>query len=132
VSKAIAERLEQALQDHRRAEREARRAHKAARPISRRKEIPMTKMTTILLPLALALAALPAHAEQRNFAGPNGNSQGSAYDYGRSTTFTDRKGQVSGSSIQNGNTTTFYDRNGHYQGTVTRPSTSTSHPLRGR
>ena len=38
----------------------------------------MTKMTTILPALALALAALPAHAEQRNFTGPNGTYQGSA------------------------------------------------------
>jgi hypothetical protein len=59
---------------------------------------------------ALALAALPAHAEQRNFTGPNGPYQGNAYDYGRSTTFTDRNGQFSGSAIQSGNTTNFYDR----------------------
>jgi hypothetical protein len=71
-----------------------------------------------------ALAALPGHAEQRNFTGANGSYQGSAYDYGRSTTFTDRDGNFFGTSIQNGNTTTFYDRNGRFQGSVTRSERS--------
>ena len=82
-----------------------------------------TVMQSLVAPMlaALALAALPAHAEQRNFTGPNGSYQGNAYDYGRSTTFTDRNGQFSGSAIQSGNTTNFYDRNGRFQGSVTRP-----------
>jgi hypothetical protein len=73
------------------------------------------------LSLVFALVATIAHAEQRNFTGANGSYQGSAYDFGRSTTFTDRNGQFSGSAIQSGNTTNFYDRNGRYQGSITRP-----------
>jgi hypothetical protein len=72
------------------------------------------------LSLVLVLVTTMAHAQQR-ITGANGSYQGSAYDYGRSTTFTDRKGQFSGSALQSGNRADFYDRNGRYQGSVTRP-----------
>jgi hypothetical protein len=72
-----------------------------------------------------------AHAESATFYGRDGSYQGSAFTYGNQRTFTNNRGEFTGSSITHGNATTFYDRNGHFTGSITRPSTSTNHPLTG-
>ena len=68
----------------------------------------------------LLLLAGSAQAQQANVYGKDGRYQGSTYQYGNKTTFTDRHGYFTGSAVTNGRMTTFYDQHGHYQGSVTR------------
>jgi hypothetical protein len=51
--------------------------------------------------------------------GPDGQCQGSVFDYGRTQTYTDRSGHFTGSPVNNRNgATSFYGRNGNFTGSA--------------
>ena len=75
-------------------------------------------VATVACVAALAVVDA-ARAGETPIYGPDGNYQGSVFDYGKTQTYTDRNGHFSGSSINQGNgTTSFFSRNGQFTGSA--------------
>jgi hypothetical protein len=74
--------------------------------------------TALAIAITFIAGIIYARAEpQIDFYNSSGSYAGTQFNYGRSSTFTDKNGKFDGTAIRNSDgTTSFYDRNGHFSG----------------